>query len=83
MFRILSFDGGGIKGAFSASVLATFEEEAGMAVVDHFDLITDTSSGGILAQESFRWTMRDRRKFSNSSIQEAEEKPSKRKIGMS
>lgn len=49
MFRILSLDGGGIKGAFSASVLATFEEEAGVAAVDHFDLITGTSTGGILA----------------------------------
>lgn len=49
MFRILSLDGGGIKGAFTASVLATFEEETKLSVVDHFDLITGTSTGGILA----------------------------------
>lgn len=49
MFRILSLDGGGIKGAFTASVLATLEEDTGQAVVDHFDLITGTSTGGILA----------------------------------
>ncbi|MEW8552594.1 MAG: CBASS cGAMP-activated phospholipase [Candidatus Thiodiazotropha sp.] len=49
MFRILSLDGGGIKGAFTASVLATLEEETGQSVVDHFDLITGTSTGGILA----------------------------------
>jgi patatin-like phospholipase/acyl hydrolase len=49
MFRILSLDGGGIKGAFSASVLATLEEDTGQSVVDHFDLITGTSTGGIIA----------------------------------
>lgn len=49
MFRILSLDGGGIKGAFSASVLATLEEDTGQAVAEHFDLITGTSTGGILA----------------------------------
>ena len=49
MFRILSLDGGGIKGAFTASVLATLEEDSGCAAVDHFDLITGTSTGGIIA----------------------------------
>jgi hypothetical protein len=48
-FRILSLDGGGIRGAFSASVLATLEQETGHSVVDHFDLITGTSTGGIIA----------------------------------
>jgi predicted acylesterase/phospholipase RssA len=48
-FRILSLDGGGIRGAFSASVLATLEKETGHALVDHFDLITGTSTGGIIA----------------------------------
>ena len=32
MFRILSLDGGGIKAAFSASVLATLEEHTGRRV---------------------------------------------------
>ena len=49
MFRILSLDGGGIMGAFSASVLATLEADTGRSVKDHFDLITGTSTGGILA----------------------------------
>lgn len=48
-FRILSLDGGGLKGAFTASVLATWEELTGRRVVDHFDLIAGTSTGGILA----------------------------------
>ncbi|MBX3684783.1 MAG: patatin-like phospholipase family protein [Rhodocyclaceae bacterium] len=49
MFRILSLDGGGIKGAFTASVLAALEEDTGCAAVDHFDLITGTSTGGIIS----------------------------------
>ncbi|WP_224364257.1 CBASS cGAMP-activated phospholipase [Hyalangium versicolor] len=48
-FRILSLDGGGIRGAFSASVLTVLEREIGHALVDHFDLITGTSTGGIIA----------------------------------
>jgi len=48
-FRILSLDGGGIKGAFTASALATFERATGRRVVEHFDLITGTSTGGIIA----------------------------------
>jgi uncharacterized protein len=49
MFRILSLDGGGIKGAFTASVLATIENEIGEPIGDYFDLIAGTSTGGILA----------------------------------
>jgi uncharacterized protein len=48
-FRILGIDGGGIMGAFAASALATFERETGRRIIDHFDLITGTSTGGIIA----------------------------------
>ncbi|ACK74157.1 Patatin (plasmid) [Gloeothece citriformis PCC 7424] len=48
-FRILSLEGGGIMGAFSASVLATLEEETNCRCVEHFDLIAGTSTGGIIA----------------------------------
>lgn len=48
-FRILSLDGGGLKGAFSAAALASWEHQTGLRVVDHFDLIAGTSTGGILA----------------------------------
>ena len=48
-FRILSLDGGGIMGAFAASALATFERATGRRIVEHFDLITGTSTGGIIA----------------------------------
>jgi uncharacterized protein len=49
MFRILSLDGGGIKGAFTASVLTAIEDEIGGPVGGYFDLIAGTSTGGILA----------------------------------
>ncbi len=48
-FRILSLDGGGIKGVYSASMLASVEEMTGKKMSDHFDLITGTSTGGIIA----------------------------------
>ena len=50
-FRILSLDGGGIKGIFPAAVLACLEQEylKGKSVGDYFDLIAGTSTGGVLA----------------------------------
>lgn len=48
-FRILALDGGGIKGAFSASVLATLEQSLKTPITAHFDMIAGTSTGGILA----------------------------------
>jgi len=48
-FQILSLDGGGIKGIFSAAVLAHLEEDLNLDIAEHFDLITGTSTGGIIA----------------------------------
>ena len=50
-FKILSIDGGGIKGIFPAGILAELEENCldGGHVGDYFDLITGTSTGGIIA----------------------------------
>jgi uncharacterized protein len=48
-FRVLALDGGGIKGVFTASFLASLEKMTGERVVDHFDLIAGTSTGGIIA----------------------------------
>lgn len=49
-FRILSVDGGGIKGIFPASILASVESKllAGRPVSDYFDLACGTSTGGII-----------------------------------
>ncbi|WP_285905106.1 CBASS cGAMP-activated phospholipase [Pseudodesulfovibrio pelocollis] len=49
MRKILSIDGGGIKGVFPAAYLAEIEEKLGEPIVDYFDLIAGTSTGGIIA----------------------------------
>lgn len=48
-FQILSLDGGGVRGLFVAAALAALEEDLELRLVDHFDLIVGTSTGGILA----------------------------------
>lgn len=47
--RILSIDGGGIRGIVPATVLAALEERAGRPTHALFDLIAGTSTGGIIA----------------------------------
>lgn len=49
MKRILSIDGGGIRGTFPAAFLASIEEDLGRPIGEYFDLITGTSTGGIIA----------------------------------
>ncbi|MCB1549130.1 MAG: patatin-like phospholipase family protein, partial [Hyphomicrobiaceae bacterium] len=50
-FRILSIDGGGIRGVFPAAVLAELESRFlnGASITNHFDMIAGTSTGGIIA----------------------------------
>lgn len=54
-FKILSIDGGGIKGVFPAMFLMLLEDElknrpdGKTKIYQHFDLITGTSTGGIIA----------------------------------
>jgi uncharacterized protein len=48
-FRILSLDGGGIRGAFPAAFLARVEEHLEYPIGRYFDLIAGTSTGGIIA----------------------------------
>jgi patatin-like phospholipase/acyl hydrolase len=47
--RILSIDGGGIRGLIPAVVLAEIERRTDRRITDLFDLIAGTSTGGILA----------------------------------
>lgn len=49
LFQILSLDGGGIRGLFSAALLASLENDLGIRVADHFDLLVGTSTGGVIA----------------------------------
>ncbi|HHQ6578664.1 TPA: CBASS cGAMP-activated phospholipase [Serratia fonticola] len=52
-FRILALDGGGLRGTFTASVLAKWDDMLGRGgnnnLASHFDLIAGTSTGAILA----------------------------------
>lgn len=48
-YRILSIDGGGIKGVFPAAFLADIEETLPSPIASYFDLIVGTSTGGIIA----------------------------------
>ena len=47
--RVLSLDGGGIRGIIPALVLAHLERQMGAPASELFDLIVGTSTGGILA----------------------------------
>jgi len=48
-FRVLSIDGGGIRGIIPALILAELEQRAERPIAKMFDLIAGTSTGGILA----------------------------------
>ncbi|ARS53531.1 CBASS cGAMP-activated phospholipase [Kushneria konosiri] len=52
-FRILALDGGGLRGTFTAAVLAKWDDMlkagGGSDLISHFDLVAGTSTGAILA----------------------------------
>jgi hypothetical protein len=47
--RILTIDGGGIRGTFPAAFLANLEQDLDQPIGSYFDLISGTSTGGIIA----------------------------------
>jgi uncharacterized protein len=47
--KILSIDGGGIRGIIPAVVLAEIERKTGKQISELFDMVAGTSTGGILA----------------------------------
>jgi patatin-like phospholipase/acyl hydrolase len=48
-YRILSLDGGGIRGAFTARLIERLCDEVGSAWYEKADLVAGTSTGGIIA----------------------------------
>jgi predicted acylesterase/phospholipase RssA len=48
-FKILSIDGGGLKGLYAAKLLAEIENKTGTLIGEYFDMICGTSTGGLLA----------------------------------
>lgn len=49
IFKILSIDGGGFRGVFSAHILSQMEEKWSINWVETFDMIAGTSTGSIIA----------------------------------
>jgi len=49
VFKVLTIDGGGIKGLYSARILDHFEKTFGESMSNYFDMICGTSTGGIIA----------------------------------
>ncbi|WP_346656094.1 CBASS cGAMP-activated phospholipase [Bradyrhizobium sp. dw_78] len=49
IYKVLSLDGGGIRGVFPAAFLARLEDRIGQPIGSYFDLIVGTSTGGIIA----------------------------------
>lgn len=47
--QILSLDGGGLRGLFSSAVIESLEHQLGHSITRHFDIITGTSTGGLIA----------------------------------
>lgn len=59
-FKILCIDGGGMKGLYSAQLLAKFEDVFNVRISDCFDMLCGTSTGGIIAlAASLKKPMRD------------------------
>ncbi len=48
-FKILSIDGGGIRGIIPCTILKFIEEQTNQPISKSFDLISGTSTGGIIA----------------------------------
>ena len=48
-FKILSIDGGGIKGLYTSELLAKLEDTFNARITDCFDMICGTSTGGLIA----------------------------------
>jgi len=48
-YKILSIDGGGIRGLIPALILVEFEKRTGKPISELFDLVAGTSTGGIIA----------------------------------
>ncbi len=48
-YRILSIDGGGMKGIFTAYAIWKLEEDYNIKILDYFDMIIGTSTGALIS----------------------------------
>ncbi|MCA0371007.1 MAG: patatin-like phospholipase family protein [Proteobacteria bacterium] len=49
LVRILSIDGGGVRGVIPLTILSEIERRTGKPISESFDVITGTSTGGVIA----------------------------------
>lgn len=70
--KILSIDGGGIRGIIPAMVMAEIERRTGKPISSLFDLIAGTSTGGVLALGVTRPDPNDPRKPLYSAVEGVE-----------
>ncbi len=68
MHKVLSIDGGGIRGVIPSCLLAHIEEETDKPISELFDLIVGTSTGGIIAAMLTVKNGRGRPKFSAADV---------------
>lgn len=47
--QVLALDGGGLRGLYAASVIKSLEKQLGHSICRHFDIVTGTSTGGLIA----------------------------------
>ncbi len=77
MKKILSIDGGGIRGIIPAMVLAAIEERTNKTIAESFDLIAGTSTGGIIALGLTKDDGNGKAQFSANELAELYEKRGK------
>jgi patatin-like phospholipase/acyl hydrolase len=80
VLKVLSIDGGGVRGVIPATVLAEIESRTDARIAELFDLIAGTSTGGILALGLVKPSKDDagRPQFAASELAELYEKEGKR-----
>ena len=78
VLKVLSIDGGGIRGIIPATILAEIEGRTGARIADLFDLIAGTSTGGILALGLVKPAANGRPHYAASDLAELYEKEGKR-----
>lgn len=66
--RVLSIDGGGIRGIIPALVLADLERRCGRRVAELFDFVAGTSSGGITALALLRSGENGRARYTAAEV---------------
>jgi patatin-like phospholipase/acyl hydrolase len=78
LVKVLSIDGGGIRGLIPATILSELEEQTRTPIAELFDLIAGTSTGGILALGLVKPADDGRPEYSAAQLAELYEREGKR-----